>query len=80
MAQKYDRTMASLDVRMPWVLSLICLAFIPVLPEYIAPFLAILSLVFAVKDVSSFSSYTAERFAGSVQHVPFARDFMLLRH
>jgi len=42
--------MASLDLRMPWVLSLVCLAFIPVFPEYVAPFLAILSLVFAVKD------------------------------
>lgn len=50
MAQKYDRTMASVDVRMPWVLSLLCIVFIPLLPEYGAPPLALLSLVFAAKD------------------------------
>ncbi len=50
MKRQYDHTMASVHFGRPWVLSLMALMLVPLFPEYGAPVLAILSLVFAMRD------------------------------
>lgn len=50
MKSKTDAVMASVDLREPWIWSLLCVLFIPVFPEYIMPILAFFALLFAKKD------------------------------
>lgn len=48
----YDETLASFDVRRPWVQALLLLACIPLFPEYIAPLLAIGAFFCAKRDAA----------------------------
>ena len=45
-----DRVLSAFDLRQPWIISLVLLACIPLFPEYVAPFLAIFSLIAAARD------------------------------
>lgn len=50
MPRQHDRVISSFSLRHPWMKCLILIACIPLSPEYIAPFLAIGALMFAVRD------------------------------
>lgn len=50
MRHTHDRVIGSFSLRQPWMKCLILIACIPLFPEYIAPFLAIVAFLFAVYD------------------------------
>ncbi len=51
MRRRHDRSLATFDLRQPWILSLTMIALIPLFPEYIAPFLSVFAFLFAMTDV-----------------------------
>ncbi len=53
MKRSYDHTMANVDFRRPWTWAVLFLMFVPLLPEYIAPFFAVFALIFAVRDAKN---------------------------
>ncbi len=68
----YDETLASFDVRCPWVQALLLLACIPLFPEYIAPFLAIGAYVCARRDAARQNRQMRFGAAGAVMLVYLA--------
>jgi len=51
MAHRYDHTMASMDIRQPWIISLFLMFCVPMFPEYVAPFVSVAAFFFALADV-----------------------------
>ena len=66
MRHKYDRTLATFDLRQPWILSLLLISLVPLFPEYIAPFLSIGAFFFARADVKRHHRHMRVGAAGKI--------------